>query len=328
MQKRYIDNQTQNKGTFVLLSLVLAVVMCISYVSALACFSNLTFDFSSGKDTSDGAVSQTVSETPEVSHEPLPIEYEFYDELTFKNTKYKNSEVRNGSLAIVKSAVAAGTEIGESSLVQSDVLNIYANMTKNAYGLSGAGLTMYGDAMRAIDSWLVWFNETMPSNGLCIESAYCTSQDVSVDRKPADLHSGFSVKLMMLKTQYNLADDEFSPLREQSHIYGIIQRFPEDKQTYTGSDVDYSVYRYVGLAHSDYIQRYKLSLEEYVDKIKTEKVIEFKSRFEANTAYVVYYVPVSDQSNSTEIPLPNGGENYQISGDGSDGFIVTVKISI
>jgi hypothetical protein len=76
------------------------------------------------------------------------------------------------------------------------------------------------------------------------------------------------------------------------------------------------------------MQRYKLSLEEYLDKIKTEKVIEFKSRFEADTAYVIYYVSSNDQGNTTEIPLPSGGENYQISGDGSDGFIVTVKIQL
>jgi hypothetical protein len=101
-----------------------------------------------------------------------------------------------------------------------------------------------------------------------------------------------------------------------------------DKESYTGREVDYSVYRYVGIPHSDYMQRYKLSLEEYIDKIKTDKVLEFKSRFEANTAYVVYYVPMSDQSNTTAIPLPNNGETYRISGDGSSGFIVTVKISV
>lgn len=325
MQRR---NNSSEKGLFVIISLVLVIVLCVSYVGALSRFSSLVLNLSFGDETSESDVSEIVSAVPEVSNKPLPVDYDYYDKLVFKNTKYKNSEVRNGTLAVVHSAVASGTEIGGSSIVSSDVLNIYANMTQGSYGLSGAGLTMYGDAMRAFDSWLVWFTETMPSNGLCIESAYCTAEDVSVDRKPADLHSGFSIKLMMLKNQYKLSDNEFAPLREQAHIYGIIQRYPEDKQTYTGQNVDYSLYRYVGVAHSDYMQRYKLSLEEYIDKIRTEKVLEFKSRFEANTAYVVYYIPANEDGNSTDVPLPSNGETYQISGDGEGGFIVTVKILI
>lgn len=326
MQKRYGTNRSE-RGTIVLASFVLAIVVCISYVGALTNFSELSLGLSLDISVSEPVIDDTTSTVYEVSNAPLPVEYEYYDDLVFKDAKYRNLEVKNGPLALVSSA-SNGMEIGESALVQSDVLNIYANMTAGAYGLSGAGLTMYGEAMHAIDSWLAWFTETMPSNGLCIESAYCTSGEVSNGGKLLELHSGFSIKLMMLKQQYNLSDKEFAPLREQSHLYGIIQRYPVDKENYTGKEVDYSVYRYVGIPHSDYMQRYKLSLEEYIDKIKTDKVLEFKSRFETNTAYVVYYVPASDQANTTEIPLPKNGETYQISGDGSSGFIVTVKIAI
>lgn len=326
MQRSY-RRKTNEKGMIVLTSLILVFVMCISYVGALSRFSSLSLEFSFDSNKQVDDTSDDASSVPETERQPLPVDYDYYDELSFKTEKYKNSEVRNGTLAIVKSG-ASGAGIGESSIIQSDVMNVYNNRGSSKYGLSGTGLTLYGDALGAFDSWLDWFIETASITDVCIDKAYCSSSDVAGESKLMDLCSGFSLQLVVLGGKYKLSDEVFSPLREQTHMYGIIQRYPMDKHTYTGHDVDYGLYRYVGVAHSDYMQKYKLSLEEYIDKIRTEKVIEFKSRIEPKTAYVVYYVPVNDQGNSTEIPLPNGGEVYQISGDGSNGFIVTVKIPI
>ena len=190
-------------------------------------------------------------------------------------------------------------------------------------------LVLYEEAVVGIDKFICSFYEEVPNNGLIINKGYTSSDKISASETVIDLTTGYSVQFSIYNSAYKFSDVEFGYLRDQAYKYGVIQRYPEGKREYTMHDADNTIYRYVGLAHSQYMNLYRFSLEEYIDKVRTEKVIEFKSELEDNTAYVVYYVPLDENVETTYVPLPQGEQySYSISGDGGNGFIVAVKVAL
>ncbi len=327
MQNKKSDVAPKKNVAQIVLTVLLSIVMLVSYVVALVKIeSPVDYDRPS-LESSEPILSTEPSQTSEPENHVLPTDYDYYDKLSFKTEECRNAEVVNGTLALIKEGKGYPDVIG-SDLITDEVIGIYRNMSSNAYGLSGSSLEVYDDAFRAFDSLAVWFKGVIGVNCLLVNRAYTDPKSAQLSGKSLELSSGYSFELSAYGGDYQITDADFVPLREQCYAYGLIQRYPEGKSEYTGYQVDCQYYRYVGVAHSDYIQRYKLSLEEYIDKIKTEKVIEFKSRIETNTAYVVYYVPCETNSNITRIPVPSSGEEYTISGDGSGGFVVTAKIQL
>jgi hypothetical protein len=203
---------------------------------------------------------------------------------------------------------------------------VYSVASHKIYGLSGSGLKMYNDAITNFDKFLISFYEEVPSNGVIINKAYSPFSAGGTD-KNAELSTGYSLELSLYKSKYKFSDPEFGYLRDQAYRYGLIQRYPEGKSSITGVEADDKIYRYIGVAHSWYMNLYKYTLEEYVGKITTEKVLEFDSQLEPSSAYVVYYVPLDASKNTTYVPVPVDDKyTYSVSGDGSSGFIVTVKV--
>ena len=134
------------------------------------------------------------------------------------------------------------------------------------------------------------------------------------------------MELALYNTNNKFTDEGFKFLPEQCYKYGIIQRYPEGKEAHTSVAPSATIYRYVGLAHSWYMNYYNLCLEEYMDKLRTERLIEYKSELESNVEYIIYYVEANGSGNTTNIPIPsNANYTYEVSGDGSSGFIVTVR---
>lgn len=121
----------------------------------------------------------------------------------------------------------------------------------------------------------------------------------------------------------------YSWLFEHMASYGFVLRYPSDKAEITGERGGYTAIRYVGVPHASYMNEKNLCLEEYLDQLKTRhnffsgSVLEHNTN---NTKYHIYYVPVdSTTTGDPEIPVPTGG-SYEISGNNSDGFIVTAIV--
>ncbi|TCM99099.1 D-alanyl-D-alanine carboxypeptidase [Paenibacillus sp. BK033] len=109
-------------------------------------------------------------------------------------------------------------------------------------------------------------------------------------------------------------------LKENSWRYGFIVRYPEDKTTITDVVNEPWHIRYVGLPHSAIMQENHWAFEEYLDNLKERKSI---TTVVSGITYAVYYFPVSS---NTTLHVPAAG-NYEISGNNSDGVIVTVMKS-
>ncbi|MBP3963083.1 M15 family metallopeptidase [Paenibacillus lignilyticus] len=106
-------------------------------------------------------------------------------------------------------------------------------------------------------------------------------------------------------------------LKQNAWKYGFIVRYPEDKTEITGVIHEPWHIRYVGLPHSAIMQENHWAFEEYLVHLKERKsmtaIVEGKT-------YIVYYFPVAS---NTTLRVPVVG-NYELSGNNTDGVIVTV----
>ena len=313
---------SNNKSIIIVVAVFAAVAMLASYITALSKFGGSSDTLSVTNDSYvEESVSEVVQESSEFESEVE--EFAYFATLRMENFPYRNEAVANGALAVIS------PESGRRPVVDNDkIVNISKNKTPDVYGLSNTSLVVYDEAMNNFDKFIVSFYENVPKNGLIINKGYSAYETLSSSEATIDLATGYSVQFSIYNSNYRFSSDEFAYLKEQAFRYGIIQRYPDDKELYTGRSSDSTVYRYVGLAHSVYMNHYRFSLEEYLDKIRTEKIIEYVSELEKDTVYVIYYVPVDAALETTYVPLPvNENCSYTVSGDGANGFIVTVRIS-
>lgn len=118
-------------------------------------------------------------------------------------------------------------------------------------------------------------------------------------------------------------DGIWGKFRALAGDYGFIERYQEGKEKITGIAHEPWHFRYVGYPHSIIINREGLTLEEYIEEIKN---YPYKGRH-LNYVYKgqsmeIFYVNVLEAIYE-EISI-SGEYAYQVSGNNSDGVIVTV----
>ena len=105
--------------------------------------------------------------------------------------------------------------------------------------------------------------------------------------------------------------------------FGFVERYPKEKETITGIAHEPWHFRYVGYPHSRIMVEHSLTLEEYVNFIKSYREDDrLLYSQEQNTAIEVYYVPALKSETTIIIPEQSA---YQISGNNVDGFIITIR---
>lgn len=314
--------KANNKFVMLLCGFLCVAVMLASFVVALTKFSKPETELAESSEVSEES-SEEISE--QISEISIPQnDYVYYNNIQFERKPFANTSVADGCLAIINENSKTFPTVQQANIV-----NIGHVKTESVYGLSNMSLVMYEEAITNIDKFIVSFYEQVPKNGLIISKAYTPSDAVVPSDVAVDLVTGYSVQFSIYNSSYKFSDDEFAYLREQAYRYGVIQRYPNEKDNYTGHKGDNTVYRYVGFPHSMYMNHYMYSLEEYIDRIRTYEVIEYESELENDVAYIVYYVPMDESTGTTYVDVPVGEQyEYGVSGDGDKGFIVTVKINI
>lgn len=156
--------------------------------------------------------------------------------------------------------------------------------------------------------------------------------DTGKEKSNPDSPSAYDIQLHIKRNdggyEYISNIAPYSWLFEHMASYGFVLRYPQDKSEITGERGGYTAIRYVGVPHASYMTENNLCLEEYLDQLKTRyrfgsTVLEHVTN---KTKYHIYYVPVdSSATGDPEIPVPSGGQ-YEISGNNSDGFIVTAIV--
>jgi D-alanyl-D-alanine carboxypeptidase len=118
---------------------------------------------------------------------------------------------------------------------------------------------------------------------------------------------------------------EYDWINKNCWKYGFILRYTEDKSSITKIQSEPWHYRYVGVPHAYYMYSNNLCLEEYIELLKSHSYDGEHLTFADDNGvnYEIYYVASDDGAETTTVPVPSD-RKYEISGNNSDGFIVTV----
>ena len=117
-------------------------------------------------------------------------------------------------------------------------------------------------------------------------------------------------------------DGIYGEFRRTAPDYGFIERYAKDKEDITGISHEPWHFRYVGWPHSKIITEKGFSLEEYIEFIKSyQDDCRFVYEPDYGTGIEIYYAPAN--GSQTLVVMPETCL-YQISGNNTDGFIITV----
>ena len=110
--------------------------------------------------------------------------------------------------------------------------------------------------------------------------------------------------------------------REKAPQFGFIERYPDGRESITGIGHEPWHFRYVGIAHARIITKNRLTLEEYIEQIKTYPFGKRGLSYQGNGRhFTVSYQKAS--ASGTTILETEDNVCCSVSGNNSDGFIIT-----
>lgn len=250
-----------------------------------------------------------------------------------------NEMVNHGSLILVNSSTEyKWNEDGLKSLME--VLNEDGT---DAYSVIDNDVKARTPAAAAMNSMLKAFSEETGHKDIRIDSAYRSvdeqqsiydnAADKSTASEPgySDYHTGYSIDLNVVDEEGNSldfdAEGDYEWFKTNCYKYGFVFRFPEGKEELTGQSYRPWHFRYVGSVHASYMKENNLCLEEYINKLKSYPYSEdhLEASDMAGNKYEIYYYAADFSTALTSVAVPSESE-YEISGNNSDGFIITIPL--
>ena len=267
-----------------------------------------------------GGSSQTDISTPQggTANEPtLPADYE-------RSLQPANG-VYSGSLVLVNEANPSKLSRQELDLQQV----WYASDRPDSLILSYPGYTFLNrTALTQFNRMMSAYYSVTNNAEIMFNYGYLeTGKEKSNPESATGLDVQLHLKLKNGSYAFISNTAPYSWIYEHLTSYGYVIRYPAEQAAVTGvKSGGYTAIRYVGLPHAVYMTQNDLCLEEYLDLLKRQYtfgqgMLEFNA---GEQLYRVYYVQASG-TGDTEVPVPKNLP-YEISGNNSDGFIVTVAV--
>ncbi len=322
-RKQKTENTAAKRALDIVLSL--ALVAGVGYGGYHVVTNGSTID-----QTTTYQVGQT---EPEVTEPPTEE-----PGIIFQNEEYQNVEIYNGPLMLVNFKVPfRGSEEDLVSLYE-----IKLEAESHSFAVRDAELLV----RRKVADQLVtmfddFFAETYDDN-LLVLSGYRSKErqqelyeedleqtGLEISERVAkagysEHQTGYCVDLSLLGGDYD-GTGIYSWIDEHCHEYGFILRYPEEKTPVTEIQYEPWHYRYVGAPHAYFMKSGRLCLEEYMQMLKEYpydgehlRITDYDGKI-----YEVYYYAASEDFATTMVPVP-ADLDYTISGNNTDGFIITV----
>ena len=167
------------------------------------------------------------------------------------------------------------------------------------------------------------YNTSLIDNGMEFTTSYVALPNHS------EHQSGLAIDLAMKHGDMDFIRPHFpyegicNEFRIKAPLYGFIERYPQGKENITGIAHEPWHFRYVGFPHSKIITDQGISLEEYIEKLKSYRYVNKHLYIEHHKQTVeIFYVCLSN-AYSVKICLKDN-ILYQVSGNNVDGVIVTL----
>lgn len=242
------------------------------------------------------------------------------DELS-KTIQITKDDVFQGNLLLVNKDMPVRPDS-----VKTDVAKLFLHKEMiNGYGLLDTNIRLSKQVTKIFSAMIAAAKQDGVTHFL-ISSGYrdFDKQNELYEQMGSDyaLPAGYSEHNLGLSLDVGSTQQQMSQAREGKWIkknawrYGFVLRYPEDKTAITGIQYEPWHIRYVGLPHSAIMYRKNFSLEEYLDYVKNQTHL---STTYQNKEYHISYYPVSKHK-SIQIPK---SRSYEVSGNNSDGIIVT-----
>ncbi len=275
-------------------------------------------------DPDDNPANQTTTTTDPAaaeSSEPAYVLPAGYEEIAIEP-----SAMRKGTLVLVNQS--------HPSLLTAEDLDLeqvyYAKDKPDTYEISYPGHTSLNTtALAKFNRLMKAYYAATNNTEIMFNYGYLES---GKEKSNPESATGLDVQIHLKKEDgsYDFVSNvsPYSWLFDHMASYGFTLRYPTDKAEITGERGGYTALRYVGVPHAAYMADNNLCLEEYLDMLRgshnfyTGTVLRY-STSELN--YLIYYVP-ADESGDLKVPVPTAG-SYEISGNNTDGFIVTAIVS-
>lgn len=203
-------------------------------------------------------------------------------------------------------------------LMQRDAANVLQLiLEKIAAGNSIVPVSGYrsGEEQRAI------YHDSLKENGAEFTKKYVALPGCS------EHQTGLAIDLGLNQERIDFLCPDFpysgicQSFRRIAPDYGFIERYAKEKEKITGISHEPWHFRYIGWPHSKIMEVKGLSLEEYITFLKDyRETAPFLYR-KKDDEIAIYYVPAREEKNPVSLP---DYSVYQISGNNTDGFIVTV----
>ncbi len=274
-----------------------------------------------------GQVTEWQTDAPETDE---PFDYSAY-----QTVECTESELARGTLILVNRSNAY--DFSDSI----PLINLFNNKDRR-YTVASADISLATEAFTALGKMTSAFYAETGKDILQVTAGHRTKEQQekfysSMVSSPEDAdyyelagysdhHTGYSfdVKLYLgdgTSLSYSKSASEYAPWIVENHYkYGFIMRYPGDKTDHTGIIAEGNHFRYVGIPHSAYMHENNLCLEEYVSYLKNFSVEKPLQIMTGGKTYFVYYTQKT--ADTTEVYVPADSE-YTLSGNNTDGFIVT-----
>ncbi|MDE5556218.1 MAG: D-alanyl-D-alanine carboxypeptidase family protein [Ruminococcus sp.] len=252
-------------------------------------------------------------------NEPENSSDEKYNSM-FSETAIDESQLFSGSLVKVDS----DTPYISTEMTQTVDLIYYRN---DYYTLINEtdSVILNADAAEALNLMMAdYYDSTGHTNFLVYgttntytgEGSYCPKAfPESVTGNTIDL----AVNVGSTVLTYDGCDDE-KWIVDNCYKYGYIVRFPSGKSQITSNAFCPWHLRYVGKVHSAVMNELNCCLEEYLELLK-KYTYDHPLTYNLNgTMYIIYSVQSTGQTTTAQVPAMS---EYSISGNNTDGFIIT-----
>lgn len=316
--------------------IVTEICICtVAIVSAVYIF-KITYDRTANVPTSpfievsapDDVIAEPVTEDPnKIIYESVayPTIKKFEGELILVNnsTEYYgfNEELETVTYKIDEQGRTGFAGADDSVQLRPVFYEAMANMLERFYQETQIDDVVILDGYRTSEEQQTLYDEDLAATGLE------TSERVA-KAGFSEHQTGYACDLTTATTWDYDGQGDYAWIDQHCWEYGIILRYPEDKTAITQIQYEPWHYRYIGIPHAYYIAKNNLTLEEYIEILRTSYTYEsqhLEIQYDENNKCEVYFVKADDSSDNTYIPVPSG-KKYEISGNNVDGFIVTVYL--
>lgn len=261
------------------------------------------------------------------------------NKVIYQNEEHPNSDVYNGPLMLVNNKfMFQGSEEDITSLYE-----VKLEADSHSFSVRDAELlvrkTVADELVKMFDDF---FDVTYDDNILVLSGYRSKAQQKKLydedlaatgnsysERVAKPGHSehqtGYCVDLSLIGGEDYDGSGIYEWIDEHCFRYGFVLRYPKEKTVITEIQYEPWHYRYVGVPHAYYMKNKRYCLEEYMAMLKEYpydgehlQITNYDGKI-----YEVYYVVMDASFDTTMVPVP-AGLNYEVSGNNSDGFIVTV----